>query len=127
MALTYQSGEDIQLGNRVTYGGNAGTVELVVEGLTGDPETDRPFEPTVLASWSQSQRCSGAFTSPLLMKRRTDFSWPDRNERSGNATLIGNAVVGQFESGVVGAGTLIGTRIVLATSVRSRTCLSYSG
>jgi hypothetical protein len=44
MALTYQSGEDIQLGNRVTYGGNARTVELVVEGLTGDPETDRLFE-----------------------------------------------------------------------------------
>jgi len=44
MALTYQSGEDIQLGNRVTYGGNAGTIELVVEGLTGDPERDWLFE-----------------------------------------------------------------------------------
>ena len=40
MALTYQSGEDIQIGDRVTYGGNAGTIELVVEGLTGDPEQD---------------------------------------------------------------------------------------
>lgn len=44
MALTYQSGEDIQLWDRVTYGGHAGTVELVVEGLTGDPETDWLFE-----------------------------------------------------------------------------------
>ena len=40
MALTYQSGEDIQIGDRVTYGGNAGTIELVVESLTGDPEQD---------------------------------------------------------------------------------------
>lgn len=38
MALTYHSGEDIQIGDRVTYGGNAGTIELVVESLTGDPE-----------------------------------------------------------------------------------------
>ena len=44
MALTYQSGEDIQLGDRVTYAGNAGTIELVVEGLTGDPERDWLFE-----------------------------------------------------------------------------------
>jgi hypothetical protein len=44
MALTYQSGEDIQLGDRVTYGGNAGTIEFVVEGLTGDPERDWLFE-----------------------------------------------------------------------------------
>jgi hypothetical protein len=44
MAMTYQSGEDIRLGDRVTYGGNAGTVELVVEGLTGDPERDWLFE-----------------------------------------------------------------------------------
>src|ERR1700754_765811 len=34
---------------------------------------------------------------------------------------------GQFDSGVVGAGTLIGTWIVFAPSVRSWTCLSYSG
>ena len=40
MALTYQSGEDIQIGDRVTYGGNAGTIELVVESLTGNPEHD---------------------------------------------------------------------------------------
>jgi hypothetical protein len=44
MPLTYQSGEDIQLGYRVTYGGHAGTIELVVEGLTGDPEKDWLFE-----------------------------------------------------------------------------------
>ena len=46
MALTYQSGEDIQLADRVTYGGHAGTIELVVEGLTGDPERDWLFETT---------------------------------------------------------------------------------
>jgi len=40
MPLTYQSGENIQIGDRVTYGGNAGTIELVVESLTGDPERD---------------------------------------------------------------------------------------
>jgi hypothetical protein len=44
MALTYQSGEDIQIGDRVTYGGNAGTIELVAESLTGDPEQDWLFE-----------------------------------------------------------------------------------
>jgi hypothetical protein len=44
MALRYQSGEVIQPGDRVTYGGNAGTIELVVEGLTGDPERDWLFE-----------------------------------------------------------------------------------
>ena len=44
MPLTYQSGENIQTGDRVTYGGNAGTIELVVERLTGDPEQDWLFE-----------------------------------------------------------------------------------
>jgi len=44
MALTYQSGENIREGDHVTYGGNAGTIELVVEGLTGDPEADWLFE-----------------------------------------------------------------------------------
>ena len=44
MVLTYQSGENIQIGDRVTYGGNPGTIELVVEGLTGDPEHDWLFE-----------------------------------------------------------------------------------
>lgn len=39
MGLTYQSGESIRKGDRVTYGGNAGTIELVVEGPSGDPET----------------------------------------------------------------------------------------
>jgi hypothetical protein len=43
MALTYQSGNDIQIGDLVTYAGNAGTIELVVEALTGDPETDWLF------------------------------------------------------------------------------------
>ena len=44
MALMYQSGEEIQPGDRVTYGGSSGTIELVVEGLTGDPESDWLFE-----------------------------------------------------------------------------------
>ena len=44
MALTYQSGEEIQKGDRVTYGGNASTVELVIDGVTGDPEQDWLFE-----------------------------------------------------------------------------------
>jgi len=44
MALTYQSGEDIQIGDRGIYGGNAGTIELVVESRTGDPEQDWLFE-----------------------------------------------------------------------------------
>ena len=43
MPLTYQSGEEIYPGDRVTYGGNAGTIELVVDGA-GNPETDWYFE-----------------------------------------------------------------------------------
>jgi hypothetical protein len=38
MALRYQTGEKIHRGDRVTYGGNAGVIELVVEALTGEPE-----------------------------------------------------------------------------------------
>ena len=44
MALTYQTGEEIQRGDRVTYGGNQGVVELVVEASTGEPEEDWLFE-----------------------------------------------------------------------------------
>ena len=44
MALRYQTGEEIHPGDRVTYGGNAGTVELVVEALTGTSEEDWLFE-----------------------------------------------------------------------------------
>jgi hypothetical protein len=40
MALTYQTGEEIQRGDRVTYGGNPGVIELVVEASTGQPEED---------------------------------------------------------------------------------------
>jgi hypothetical protein len=43
MPLTYQSGEKIHRGDRVTYGGNAGTIEFVVDGAS-DPETDWYFE-----------------------------------------------------------------------------------
>lgn len=44
MALTYQTGEETHRGDHVTYGGNAGVIELVVHGLTGDPEEDWLFE-----------------------------------------------------------------------------------
>ena len=44
MALIYQTCEEIQSGDPLTHGGNGGTIELVVEGLTGDPETDWLFE-----------------------------------------------------------------------------------
>ena len=44
MALTYKSGEEIHQGDRVSYGNNAGVIELVVEGLVGDPEQDWLFE-----------------------------------------------------------------------------------
>jgi hypothetical protein len=44
MALRYQTGEEIHRGDRVTYGGNAGTIELVVEVLTGELEEDWLFE-----------------------------------------------------------------------------------
>jgi hypothetical protein len=40
MALRYQTGQEIHPADRVTYGGNAGTVELVVEALTGKSEED---------------------------------------------------------------------------------------
>ena len=39
MALTYHSGEEIHQGDHVTYGGNAGMIELVVDGAS-NPETD---------------------------------------------------------------------------------------
>jgi hypothetical protein len=44
VALRYQTGEEIHRGDRVTYGGNAGVIELVVEGLTGISEEDWLFE-----------------------------------------------------------------------------------
>ena len=55
-----------------------------------------------------------------------------RRDRSSRPIALEDAptrtrVVGQFESGFVGAGSPIDIRIVFATSVRSWTCLSYSG
>lgn len=44
MALKYPTGEEIQRGDRVTYDGNAGVIELVVDGVTGDTENDWIFE-----------------------------------------------------------------------------------
>jgi len=44
MTLKYSSGEEIRLGDRVTYSGTEATIELVVEGPSGDPEKDWNFE-----------------------------------------------------------------------------------
>jgi hypothetical protein len=44
MVLKYQSGQVIQPGDRVTFGGNAATIERVVEGLTGNSKEDWLFE-----------------------------------------------------------------------------------
>jgi hypothetical protein len=44
MALKYSSGEDIRLGDRATHGGTQGTIELVVDAPSGDPESDWHFE-----------------------------------------------------------------------------------
>ena len=44
MPLKYQSGEDIRCGDCVSYRGNPGFIELVVDGLAGDSETDWYFE-----------------------------------------------------------------------------------
>lgn len=44
MPLKYQSGEEIHPRDQVTYAGNPGEIELVVDGLTGDPEKDWMFE-----------------------------------------------------------------------------------
>lgn len=41
--LRYQSGDDIREGDRVTYGGNPGVVELVVTGPSGDEARDWHF------------------------------------------------------------------------------------
>jgi hypothetical protein len=80
MAPRYQTGEEIHRGDRVTYGGNAGLIELVVEALTGEPEEDWCLKPAELASWSQSRRCSGAFISTILMRRRISCSLPAQND-----------------------------------------------
>jgi hypothetical protein len=54
MALRYQTGEEIYRGDRVTYGGNAGVIELVVEALTGEPEEDWLLETN--GSWHHGRR-----------------------------------------------------------------------
>ncbi len=40
MALRYQSGEDIQKGDRVRFGGAPGEIELVADPLAPCPETE---------------------------------------------------------------------------------------
>ena len=40
MAFTYQSGEEVKKGDRITYNGNPGEVEFVVVDPTGDPAMD---------------------------------------------------------------------------------------
>jgi hypothetical protein len=44
MMLRYKSGEEIRLGDHVTFGGNAGAIGLVVVGPTGDRDNDWQFE-----------------------------------------------------------------------------------
>jgi len=55
MTLTYQSGEEIHPGDRVTYGGNAGMIERVVDGA-GNPETDLVFRE--LWCWGDGRRAN---------------------------------------------------------------------
>jgi len=83
MALRYQTGEEIHRGDRVTFCGNAGVIELVVEALTGELRRAGCLKLTELASWSQSRRCSGAFTSTILMRTRTFCSLRERNNPEG--------------------------------------------
>jgi hypothetical protein len=40
MALHYSSGEEIEPGDEVTYRGDPGYVEFIIEGLSGDPRMD---------------------------------------------------------------------------------------
>ena len=44
VGLKYHTGEEIQLGDRVRYGGEAGVIEFVVEALTGAHEEAWFFE-----------------------------------------------------------------------------------
>ena len=43
-AITYHSREEVRSGDRVSYGGNPGTIELVVDRRADDPEKDWLFE-----------------------------------------------------------------------------------
>jgi len=40
MTLFYQSGEEVRKGDRVTYFGNPGEIEVVADALVGDAEVD---------------------------------------------------------------------------------------
>jgi hypothetical protein len=71
MALRYHTDEEIHRVDRVTYGGTAGVIELVVEGLTGEPEEDWFFETNGAGIMSPSRKCSGTFTSTIPMRTRT--------------------------------------------------------
>ena len=44
MPLFYQSGEEIRTGDRVSYYGNPGEIEVVADKLVGDPEVDYYLE-----------------------------------------------------------------------------------
>lgn len=44
MTLRYHTGEEIHLGDRVTFAGSPSTIELVVARKTGDPADDWHFE-----------------------------------------------------------------------------------
>jgi hypothetical protein len=40
MSLKYESGDEISAGDRVSFHGEPGEIEFVVDGLTGDPARD---------------------------------------------------------------------------------------
>jgi hypothetical protein len=44
MTLKYQSGDEVRLGDHVTFGGSAGRVALIVVCMNGDAENDWQFE-----------------------------------------------------------------------------------
>ena len=62
----------------------AGVVELVVEGLTGKPEEDWLLESNGAGIMFAEPKVFGrAFTSAILMKRKTLYSLRERNDAEG--------------------------------------------
>jgi hypothetical protein len=93
MALTYQSGEEIHQGDRVTYSGNAGVIELVVNGLVGDAEQDWLFENLGAGIMVVEPKVFGRSTCTRLTMRRTFFWLRERitfdTPRSDNSRFRG--------------------------------------
>jgi hypothetical protein len=55
MPFTYQSGDEIQRGDRVLFHDEPGEIEFVADELIGDPAMDWYFEELGGASWSSNQ------------------------------------------------------------------------